>query len=134
MLICIIVDQLTSLTQMGGTEDVVLAHQQQSTENKTELCIGVQPADNDKMRGSKQELVVTIRKMVEIEDRLEFCISKIVRADGETISEVTNASEQQQQQQSSNKAEFCIAWCSSTDNHCSQNINGEIINADKKQH
>ena len=133
MLICIIVDQLTSLTQMGGTEDVV-AHQQQSTENKTELCIGVQPADNDKMRGSKQELVVTMHKMVEIEDRLEFCISKIVWADGKTIAEVTNTSKQQQQQQSSDKAEFCIAWCSSTDNHCSQNINGEIINADKKRH
>jgi len=55
------------------TEDVVLAHQQQSTEDKTELCIGVQPADNDKMRGSKQELVVTVHKMVEIEDRSEFC-------------------------------------------------------------
>ena len=76
---------------MGGiTEDVVLAHQQQSTEDKTELCIGVQPADNDKMRGSKQELVVTIHKMVEIEDRSEFCISKIVQADGETISEMTS--------------------------------------------
>ena len=44
------------------TEDVVLAHQQQSTEDKTEQYIGVQPADNDKMRGSKQELVVTIHK------------------------------------------------------------------------
>ena len=35
------------------TEDVVLAHQQQSTEDKTELCISVQPADNDKMRGQQ---------------------------------------------------------------------------------
>ena len=40
-----------------------------STVDKTEVCIGVQPADNDKMRGSKQELVVTIHKMIEIEDR-----------------------------------------------------------------
>ena len=31
------------------------------------------------MRGSKQELVVTIHKMVEIEDRSELCISKIVQ-------------------------------------------------------
>ena len=85
------------------TEEAVLACQQ-STEDKTELCIGVQPADNDKMRGSKQELVVTIHKMVEIEDRSEFCISKIVQVDEETIAEVTNTSEQQ----SSNKAEFCI--------------------------
>ena len=95
MLICIIVDQLTSLTQMGGTEDVVLAHQQQSTENKTELCIGVQPADNDKMRGSKQELVVTIHKMVEIEDRSEFCISKIVQVDEDTRPGKTNTLQQQ---------------------------------------
>ena len=93
---------------MGAiTEDVALAHQQQSTEDKTELCIGVQPADNDKMRGSKQELVVTIHKMVEIEDRSEFCISTIVQVDEETIPEVTSTSEQQQQQQqSSNKAEY----------------------------
>ena len=55
------------------TEDVVLAHQQQSTEDKTELCIGVQPADNHKMRGSKQELVVTVHKVVGIEDRSGFC-------------------------------------------------------------
>ena len=98
---------------MGAiTEDVVLAHQQQSTEDKTELCIGVQPADNDKMRGSKQELVVTIHKMVEIEDRSEFCISKIVQVDEETIAaEMLNTSQQQQEEQSDNKeeaAEFCI--------------------------
>ena len=37
------------------TEDVVLAHQQQSTKDETELCIGIWPADNDNMRGSKQE-------------------------------------------------------------------------------
>ena len=54
---------------MGDTKDAVLTHQQHSTEDKTELCIGVQPADNDKMSGSKQELVVTMHKMVEIEDR-----------------------------------------------------------------
>ena len=77
------------------TEDVVLAHQQQSTEDKTELCIGVQPADNHKMRGSKQELVVTKHKMVEIEDRSEFCISKIIQVDEETIAEMTNTSQQQ---------------------------------------
>ena len=88
------------------TEDVVLAHQQQSTEDKTELCIGVQPADNDKMRGSKQELVVTIHKMVEIEDRSEFCISKIVQVDEETRPEMTNNSQQQQEQ--SDEGEFCI--------------------------
>jgi len=92
------------------TEDVVLAHQQQSTEDKTELCIGVQLADNDKMRGSKQELVVTIHKMVEIEDRSESCFSKIVRVDEESIPEMTNISQQQQQQQEQpyNDGEFCI--------------------------
>ena len=78
------------------TEDVVLAHQQQSTEDKTEQYIGVQPADNDKMRGSKQELVVTIHKMVEIEDRSEFCISK-----NEIISEMTNNSQQKQEEEQS---------------------------------
>ena len=67
------------------TEDFVWEHQQQSTEDKTELCIGVQPANNDKMGGSKQELVVTIHKMVEIEDRSEFCISEIVQVDEESI-------------------------------------------------
>ena len=93
---------------MGNiTEDVVLEHQQQSTEDKTELCIGVQPADNDKMRGSKQELVVTIHKMVEIEDRSELCISKIVQVDEESISEITKTS-RQQQEQSDKKEEFCI--------------------------
>ena len=111
------------------TEDVVLAHQQQSTEDKIELCIGLQPADNDKMRGSKQELIVTIHKMVEIEDRSEFCISKIVQVDEETIPEIANTS--QQQQQSSNKAEFCIGVVLCTHSHCFQNINGEIINSDK---
>ena len=89
--------------------EVVLAHQQESTEDKTELCIGVQPAGNDKMRGSKQELVVTIHKMVEIEDRSEFCISKIVQADEEIISEMMNISQQQkQQEQPCNEGEFCI--------------------------
>ena len=88
------------------TEVVVLAHQQQSTENKTELCIGVQPADNDKMRGSKQELVVTIHKIIEIEDRSEFCISiKIVRVDEETRPEMTNIS--QQQDNNKEATEFC---------------------------
>jgi len=95
---------------MGGiTEDVVVAHQQQSTEDKTELCIGVQPADNDKMRGSKKELVVTIHKMVEMEDRSQFCISEIVQVDEETRPEMTNNSQQQQQQQEqSDEGEFCI--------------------------
>jgi len=77
---------------MGGTKDVVLAHQQQSTEDKTELCIGIQPADNNKMRSNKQELVVAIHKMVEIEDRSEFCISKIVQVDEETRPEMINNS------------------------------------------
>ena len=74
----------------------------------------------DKMRGSKQELVVTIHKMVEIEDRSEFCISKIAQVYEETIPEVTSTSkqQQQQQQQSSNKAEFCIGIV--TNNHCSR--------------
>ena len=64
------------------------------------------------MRGSKQELVVTIHKMVEIEDRSEFYISKIVQIDEETISEMTNISQQQQQQKQSDNnkeaTEFCI--------------------------
>jgi len=92
------------------TEDVVLAHQQQSTEDKTELFIGVQPAGNDKMRDSKQELAVTIHKMVEIEDRSEFCISKIVQVDDKAVVEMTKTS-QQQQEQSDKKGkatEFCI--------------------------
>ena len=88
------------------TEDVVLAYQQQSTEDKTELCVGVQPAENDNMRGSKQELVVTVHKIIEIEDRSEFCINKIVQVDEETIPEITKTS--QQQEQSDKKEEFCI--------------------------
>jgi len=98
---------------MGGiTEGVVLAHQQQSTEDKTELCIGVQPADNHKMRGSKQELVITIQKMIEIEDRSEFCICKIVQVDEESISEMTDTSQQQQQQQEqSDKKEEATEFC-----------------------
>ena len=59
------------------SEDVVPAQQQQSTKDKTELCVGVQPADNDKMRGSKQELVATTHKMTQIEKTSEYCISKI---------------------------------------------------------
>ena len=58
------------------SEDVVPAQQQQSTEDKTELCIGVQIADNDKMRGSKQELVATTtHRMTQIEETSEYCIS-----------------------------------------------------------
>ena len=95
---------------MGDTKDAVLTHQQHSTEDKTELCIGVQPADNDKMRGSKQELVVTIHKMVEIEDRSEFCISKIVQINEEARTEMINNSQrrQQQQEQPDNDGEFCF--------------------------
>ena len=61
------------------SEDVVPAQQQQSTEDKTELCVGVQPADNDKMRGSKQELVATTHKMTQIEELSEYCIGVSVR-------------------------------------------------------
>ena len=61
------------------SEDVVPAQQQQSTENKTELSVGAQPADNDKMRGSKQELVTTTHKMTQIEEISEYCISKMDR-------------------------------------------------------
>ena len=59
------------------SEDVVPAQQQQSTEDKTELCVGAQPADNDKMRGSKQELVATTQKMTQIEETSEYYISRI---------------------------------------------------------
>ena len=49
------------------------------------------------MRGSKQELVDTIHnyKMVEIEDRSEFCISKIVQVDEDTRPGKTNTLQQQ---------------------------------------
>ena len=40
---------------------------------KTELCGGAQPADNDKMRGSKQELAATTHKMTQIEEISEYC-------------------------------------------------------------
>jgi len=61
------------------SEDVLPAQQQQSTEDTTELCVGAQPADNDKMRGSKQELVATTHKMTQIEQMSEYCISKMDR-------------------------------------------------------
>ena len=61
------------------SEDVVPAQQQQSTEDKTELCVGVQLADNDKMRGSKQELVATTDKMTQMEEMSEYCITKMDR-------------------------------------------------------
>jgi len=50
--------------------------------------------------------------MVEIEDRSELCISKIVQVDEEAVAEMTNISQRhQQQEQSDNKeeaTEFCI--------------------------
>ena len=58
------------------SEDVVPAQQQQSTEDKTELCIGVEIADN-KIRGSKQELVAITHKMTQIEETSEYCIAKM---------------------------------------------------------
>ena len=77
-------------------EDVVPAQQQQSTEDKTELCVGAQPAD--KMRDSKQELVATTHKMTQIEKMSEYCISKMVQDDKETRPEMINDSQQQQEQ------------------------------------
>ena len=65
-------------------EDVASAQQQQSTEDKTELCVGVQPPDNYKMRGSKQELIATTHKMTQIEEMSEYCISKMAQANEET--------------------------------------------------
>ena len=59
------------------SEDVVPAQQQQSTEDKTELCVGAQPADSNEMRGSKQELVAITHKMTQIEETSEYCISKM---------------------------------------------------------
>ena len=62
------------------SEDVVPAQQQQSTEDKTVLCVGVPPADNNKMRGNKQELVAsTTHKITKIEETSEYCISKMDR-------------------------------------------------------
>ena len=61
------------------SEDVVPAQQQQSTEDKTVLCVGVPPADSHKMRGNKQELVATTHKMTQIEETSEYCISKMDR-------------------------------------------------------
>ena len=62
------------------SEDVVPAQQQQSTEDKTELCVGAQPTDNDKIKGSKQELVAITHKMTQIEEMSEYCISKMAAA------------------------------------------------------
>jgi len=70
-------EQVTVCVMANISEDIVPAQQQQSTEDKTELCVGVQPADNDKMRGSKRELVATTYKMTQIEKMSEYCISKI---------------------------------------------------------
>jgi len=79
------------------SEDVIPAQQQQSTEDKTELCVGVQPADNYKIRGSKQELVAATQKMTQIEEMSEYCISKMVQDDEETRPEMINDSQQQDQ-------------------------------------
>ena len=59
------------------SEDVIPAQQQQSTEDKTVLCVGAQPADSNKMRGCKQELVATTHKMTQIEETSEYCITKM---------------------------------------------------------
>ena len=74
------------------SEDVVPAQQQQSTEDKTELCVGAQPPDNYKMRGSKQELVATTHKMTQIEEMSEYCIRKMAQDDEETRPEMINNS------------------------------------------
>ena len=66
---------------MADISHVVLAQRQQSTEDKTELCVGAQLVDNYKMRGSKQELVVTTHKMTQIEEMSEYCINKIAQAE-----------------------------------------------------
>ena len=58
-------------------EDVIPVQQQQSTEDKTELCVGAQLADSHKMRGCKQELVATTQKMTKIEETSEYCITKM---------------------------------------------------------
>ena len=79
------------------SEDVILAQQQQSTEDKTELCVGAQPASNDKMRSSKQELVATAHKMTQIEEMSEYCIGKMVQDDEETRPEMINDPQQQDQ-------------------------------------
>jgi len=70
-------EQVTVCATANISEDVVPAQQQQSTDDKTELCVGAQPAYSDKMRGSKQELVATTHKMTQIEEMSEYCISKI---------------------------------------------------------
>ena len=75
--ITLICSEQVTVCAMANISDVIPAQQQQSTEDKTELCVGAQPADNDKMRGSKQELVATTHKMTQIEEMSEYCISKI---------------------------------------------------------
>ena len=62
---------------MGDTIQDVVQQQQQSTEEKTELCIGIKPSVNEKMGTSKQELVVRTYKIAQLEERSELCISKI---------------------------------------------------------
>ena len=79
------------------SEDVIPVQQQQSTEDKTELCVGAQPADSNKMRGCKQELVATTQKMTQIEEISEYCIGKMVQDDEETRPEMINDSQQQDQ-------------------------------------
>ena len=74
-------EQATVCAMADISEDVVPAQQQQSTEDKTELCVGAQPADSNKMRGSKQELVATTPKIAQIEEMSEYCISKMVQAE-----------------------------------------------------
>ena len=78
--ITLICSEQASVCAMADISDVVPAQQQQSTDDKTELCVGAQPADNYKMRGSKQELVATTHKMTQIEEMSEYCISKMPAA------------------------------------------------------
>ena len=78
--ITLICSEQASVCAMADISDVVPAQQQQSTEDKTELCVGAQPADNYKMKGSKQELVAITHKMTQIEETSEYCISKMAAA------------------------------------------------------
>jgi len=73
---------------MGDTTQDIVKQQQQSTMEKTELCIGVKPYINEKTRAIRHELMVSTHMIVQLEERSELCISKIgvklpVREDGE---------------------------------------------------
>ena len=49
----------------------------QSAEDKPELCIGVKLPIIIKLGDTKQELVVVTYKVPQLEERSEYCISKI---------------------------------------------------------